>query len=188
MSQHDPDDLTQLLALASADDPEAREKLYQVVYGQLKKIAHGLINHRNAGDLQTTALVHELFLKFERGQHCKSFVNRKVFFSVASRAMQQILIDHKRKRDQSLDGSHLQKHPLDAVIHSLEERSQTAIDSLTGALKQLEAVAPRQAAVVSYRFFVGLTIEQIAELLGVAAGTVERDWRLARAKLFSKLQ
>lgn len=187
MSHDISDELTQLLALAGADDPIAKDQLFRMVYQQLRDVASRLIARGQRGDLQTTALVNELFLKLERGQHFRTLANRKIFFAVSIRAMQQILIDHGRHRRRSVDGHPRDKAPLDTVLESLETRANCEFDSLLEALHQLETESPRQHAVVTYRFFAGLSYPQIAELLGVSVGTCERDWRLARAKLYRLL-
>ncbi|MCA9167620.1 MAG: sigma-70 family RNA polymerase sigma factor [Planctomycetales bacterium] len=183
-----PDEFTRLLDLASRDDASAKERLFQLVYDQLRAIASRLLKGQFAGDLQTTALVHEAFIKFERGNHLRNFANRKVFFSVAIRAMQQVLIDHQRHRLRALDGPKQTVQSLDYLVDSIEERAQCKFDVLMKSLRRLEQESPRLHAVVTYRFFGGLSYSRLAELLDVSVGTAERDWRLARAYLLRMIE
>jgi RNA polymerase sigma factor (TIGR02999 family) len=186
--REDLTDITQLLQLAGAGDREARESLYRVVYDDLRRLARNLMRSRGAGDLESRALVNEVVLRFEKGDCLQSFENRRVFFSVAIRAMKQILISHYRRRKKEVGGSDQVREPLDLVVEAMEEQSGCDFEALNEALGELEVNSPRQHQVIMHRFFGGLTIAQTAEMLEISAGSVERDWRLARARLYRILR
>jgi RNA polymerase sigma factor (TIGR02999 family) len=181
-------DITGLLARAGAGDQLAKDRLYGAVYDELRRLAHTVMSSRHRGDLQSTALVNEVVLRFEKAQCLQSFANRRVFFSVAIRAMDQILINHYLLRKKEVDSSDRRREPLDAVVEAIEEQCGCDFEALHDALEKLEVDSSRQHAVIMHRFFGGLTIAQTATLLEVSEGTVERDWRLARAKLYRMLK
>ena len=109
-------------------------------------------------------------------------------FGMANRAMRQILVDHARKRKTDKRGGDYQRASLDIVLDNFETNNQCRFEDLESALESLEKTSPRQREVVELRFFSGLSIEGVAGVLEVSVGTVERDWRLARAKLFQLLR
>jgi len=176
------------LQLAGSGDLEAKESLYGLVYDELRQLASKLMRFRACGDLDSTALVNEVVIRFEKGECLRTFTNRRVFFSVAIRAMNQILINHYHGRNKNVDGGPRVREPLDAVILAMEEQCGSDFEALHHALERLEGESPRQHSVIMHRFFGGLTITQAAELLEVSEGTVERDWRLARARLYRFLR
>lgn len=142
-----------------------------------------MLYRRRASEIQTTMLVNEVFLKFEKANALEAIANRRVFFSVASRAMRNILVDQHRRRRKAIDSPDRSIEPLDSAVLDFEERTGYDVDKLSVALEELERSSPRQHAVVMHRFFADRTVAETAELLNVSSGTVERDWRLARAKL-----
>jgi RNA polymerase sigma factor (TIGR02999 family) len=179
------DEVTKLLRSSAAGDVARSERLLELVYAELKRIAHRqLSRERFADTLQTTALVHEAYLRLV-GQHELSWENRRHFFGIAARAMRQILVDHARHRHaRKRDGG----HPVtldDAVAASAAPAED--ILGVDEALGRLAAVAPRAAQVVELRYFAGLSLEETAEALGVAPATVKRDWMSARAWLQREL-
>jgi RNA polymerase sigma factor (TIGR02999 family) len=178
-------DLTELLAAAGAGESGALERVLPLVYDELKLLAESLFREeRTDHTLQTTALVHEAYLRLV-GQHELSWENRRHFFGIAARAMRQILVDHARHRHaRKRDGG----HPVtldDAVAASAAPAED--ILGVDEALGRLAAVAPRAAQVVELRYFAGLSLEETAEALGVAPATVKRDWMSARAWLQREL-
>jgi len=180
--------LTDLIRRASRNDVEGKSLLYSEIYDELRKVAHRFIRHERDNEFQTTALVNEVVLRFEKYDSLRSMANRKVFFSVASRAMNQILIDHYRRRKKLVDGPDRSAKSFDLILNHMEETLGIEFESLQVELQALERDYPRQHSVVMHKFFGGLTIGQTAELLGVSAQTVERDWRIARARLFRRLR
>ena len=183
----DTTSLTNLMQLAVRDSPGAKDALYKRVYDDLRVVAHRLIRHHRGTELQTTALVNEVVLRFEKADSIRSMKNRRVFFSVATQAMNQVLIDHYRKRSKLVDSPDQTAHPLDIILDEIEEQLGAGFDLLELELQRLAIESRRQHAVVMHRFFGGLTIHETAELLGVSTPTVERDWRIARARLFERL-
>ena len=173
--------VTLLLGRIQAGDEEAKERLFRVVYEELREAARGLMRGERKGHtLEPTALVHEAVIRLMQDGALEDAPNRKYFFGTAIRAMRQILVDHARHKKSLKQGGDRARVPLDDIQERLEQGSGTDLESLDQALGKLE---PRQREIVEHRFFGGLTAEQTAEQLGVSLGTVERDWRLARAKL-----
>lgn len=175
----------------------ALDALFPVVYAELRRIAHRRLRSEAAGHtLSTTALVHETYLKLAE-QRLEGFGNRAHFFALAARAMRRILVDYARRHGArkrpdprqrlslaSLEDSGLQAGQARAA--EVAERAELLL-AVDLALEQLGAVDERLARVVEYRFFVGLTEPETAELLGVTPRTVTRDWVRARAWLLTHL-
>ncbi len=149
------------------------------LYGELREMAASYLRkERPNHTLQPTALVHESYLRLV-SQHAVDWGNRLHFLSIAARMMRRILANHAiaRKRHKRDSGEPLLE--LDAAV-DFQDRTQLSVIKLEDALRDLEALDPRQARVVELRFFGGLTMEETAELLGVSAVTVKRDWVTAR--------
>ena len=183
----DGDSVTRLLQGAASGDVEAKQELYELIYDDLRDAARRVLRGKHRGDYQTTMLVNESLMRFERQGVLEQFSkNRRVFFSVAIRAMHQLLVDHyrRRKRETNKLGEVV---PWDHAIDSIEKQLKVNFDDLSQALETLEQDSPRQYEVIMHRFFGGLTIPETAETLGISETTVERDWRLARAKLVRQL-
>ena len=179
--------ITKLLK-QSVDDSAAREELFNLIYDDLRAAAHRALQKGFRGDLQTTALVNESMLRFQDSEVMRKYSeNRRVFFSVAIRAMQQVLLNHfrKRKREVSLNAD--VDHPFTQVISRIEATFQVDFESLYEALEELRGANTRQHAAITHRFLGGLSVSETAELLGVSVGTIERDCRLAKAKLLRLL-
>jgi RNA polymerase sigma factor (TIGR02999 family) len=181
-------EVTRLLAASEAGDEQALEQLFPLVYEELRRIARRHMREEQAGHtLQTTALVHETYIKLAGRQ--PRWQDRAHFFAIAARAMREILIDYARTKSRGKRGGGLRPLPLDesdgGAVMPLESL-QELID-LDEALKGLAVLAPRQSRVVELRYFGGLTVEETAEVLGVSPGTVAIEWRLARGWLKSEL-
>ena len=156
------------------------------VYGELRSIAHAyLLRERQADTLSTTALVHEAYLKLVN-QTEVSARGRTYFFGAAARAMRQILVDHARRRNSLKRGGDQKRAELDSIHLAVDDFAAELLD-LDEALQQLAVSYPRQADVVEFRFFGGMSIEEIATALGLSASTVKQDWALARAWLYRHL-
>lgn len=176
-------EITQLLHDWKTGNREALDKLLPIVYDELRRVAHRLLLSEDAETLPTTALVHEAYLKLV-DQHSVDWENRGHFFSIASQAMRRILVDHARARHTvKRDGI---KISLDNAETVSVEVNQTLID-LDVALNELATFDELQANVVELRYFGGLTYEQTAQVLGVSVSTVQREWMIARAWLFRKI-
>lgn len=180
-----PGEVTQLLKELSVGNREAEEKLFPLVYNQLRRLAAARMRReRPDHTLQPTALVHEAYLKLNE-QRKVSWKNRAQFYAVAARVMRRILIDHAREIKASKRGGG-QKIPLEAwMAYSADTSGELlAIDQ---ALTRLAERDPRPSQVVELRFFGGCSEEEIAGILGISVRTVKRDWRIARAWLYTEL-
>lgn len=190
-----PEDVTALLSGISAGKDDAWNKLLSVVYRELHAMAHSAMRQERPGNtLQTTALVHEAYMRLVQG-HDASFENRAHFFSVAARAMRRILVDRARSRKAVKRGKGEKPLPLDKVEvgggqATAPENLFEDLDALDRALDKLgeQAAHKRKCTVVELRFFVGLTHEQTADVLGVSMATVARDWEFTRAWLFREMK
>ncbi len=184
--------VTQLLQEAREGRREAFDEVFPLVYDELRRIAHQrLMKHRPGRTLDTTALVHEAYLKLV-DQTKAGWQDRAHFFALASRAMRFILIDYARRRAAQKRGGRQEGAPFDAVQVAVGERAadERAADLLTlnQALEALTKVSERQGRLVEYRFFGGLTYEEIAEVTGRSVPTVKRDWQRARTWLYHAMQ
>jgi RNA polymerase sigma-70 factor, ECF subfamily len=180
------DDVTQLLIAWSNGDRAALDKLMPLVYEELRRRARQYMSRQQPGHtLQTTALIHEAFLKLVN-QPEKRWQNRAHFLGVAAQAMRHILIDYARSRECAKRGGagHLVSLEEGAVV-SVERAAELV--ALDDALSRLKDIDPRKTRVVEMRYFGGLTVEEISEVLKVSPDTVMRDWRLARTWLRREL-
>lgn len=179
---HPMSEVTQLLRDWSDGSSSAREELLQLVYTPLRELAGAhLRRERDGHTLQPTALVHELYLKLIK-QRRVDWSDRGHFFAVAAQMMRRILVDHARKKNSNKRGGEMISVALD---DALEVAAAESIDvvALDVAMEQLEAIFPQQSKIVELRFYGGLTIDETAEVLGVSAATISREWTMARAWL-----
>lgn len=180
------DDFDALLRRAGADgaaDPE----LLQRVYAELRGLADRLLLGERAGHtLSPTALVHEAWLRLAGGR-LGTVEDRRQFFAIAAHRMRQVLVDHARRRDAEKRGGGAERITLRTADASSRTGEVDAL-ALEQALQQLEAADPRKAQVVELRYFAGLEMGEVAELLGISRATAHRDWDVARAFLFRALQ
>jgi RNA polymerase sigma factor (TIGR02999 family) len=178
--------LTVLLNRMRQGDRGAGEQATALVYKELHEIAsRQLRRERHGHTLQTTALVHEAYLRLAGGGTLELH-NRVHFFAVASKQMRRILIDHARSTSAQKRGGGAAKIDLDKVQVGAEGRSVDVL-LLNQALEELERVEPRAARVVELRYFGGYTDQEAADVLGVSFATARRDWEFARAWLFDKI-
>ena len=185
---HDNDDVTGLLRSLRDGSETAWQRLIPLIYEDLRRVAHGAMRReRNGGTLQTTALVHEAFLRLMT-QRAARWADKRHFFRIAAESMRRILVDHARARLASKRGGDVTKVPLDDnVMSSWTPNECDRMLWIDAKLAELERVAPRQSQVVQLRFFAGLSEEEIADVLQVSTKTVKRDWKSARAWLASEL-
>lgn len=180
-------EVTKLLALASNGNVEALNRLVPLVYGELRRIARAqLRSERPDHTLSTTALVHEAYLRLV-DQSRVQWRDRAHFYGVAATAMRRILVNHAQARRAQKRGGGAVAVPLDESLPALEETQAAELLALNEALERLEEFNPRGARVVEYRFFAGLTHEEVAEVLGVSTITARRAWSAARAWLRREL-
>lgn len=181
-------DVTELLQALGAGNEGALDELFGVVYGELRRLAHDQ-RKRWIGEetLNTTALIHEAYLKLARGEDAR-WQDRGHFFAVASKAMRHILIDRARRSRATKRGG--KEAPGSLSESDTPEIEATALEDLLAldeALDLLQAQDARQAQVVECRFFGGLGVDETAEAVGVSSATVKRDWRAARVWLYDAL-
>ncbi|MCC5907295.1 MAG: sigma-70 family RNA polymerase sigma factor [Balneolaceae bacterium] len=180
-------EITRLLAEAQNGDKAALDSLYPHVYGELKNIAKKHLSYeRNAHTLQKTALVHELYLKM-LGQSEVEWQNRAHFYSIASRCMRQILVDYARKKVALRRGGKNRAITLDEEKLDLEEHAEEIIE-MSDLIKKLSEIDSRRGQVVEMRFFGGMSIPEISEVLQVTTRTVDRDWAKAKLWLYNELK
>jgi RNA polymerase sigma factor (TIGR02999 family) len=180
-------DITVLLQELTQGDERAPEVLLPLVYEELKRLAGGYMrNEREGHTLQTTALVHEAYIRLVDWKNA-DWQNRAHFFAVAAQMMRRILVDHARRRNAEKRGSGGQKIALDDAVSFAEERD-IDLFALDEALTQLEAFDKRQCRIVELRFFGGLTIDETAEVMKLSPATVKNEWTMARTWLYSRLK
>lgn len=187
MAESSPNQITQLLVAWSNGDESARERLVPVVYDQLRHLArHYMKRERPGHTLQTTALVHEAYIRLVGAENLH-WQNRAHFFAVSAQLMRRILIDIARQRLQlKRGGGALQVSIVDELAVSAEPGVDLlALDEALSRLKELNA---RQEEIVELRYFGGLKEEEIAEVLKISLRTVQQDWRLARLWLYRELK
>ncbi len=180
MQTAESDTISALVAdlLPAADDPAIAAAL-PAVYEELRELATNYLRReRSDHTLQPTALVHESYLRL-RTQQTVDWGNRLQFLSIAARMMRRILSDHATARAAEKRGGGVTKLQLDAALNFYDEHA-ISIRAVDEALRDLEAMDPRQARVVELRFFGGLTIEETAELMSLSEATVKREWTTAR--------
>jgi RNA polymerase sigma-70 factor (ECF subfamily) len=178
--------ITQLLAELTNGNKQIVDTLMPLVYKELHQIAHlNLRNERRDHTLNATALVHEAYFKLV-DQTRVSWQNRAHFYAIASQAMRRILINYAyQHKAQKRGGENVKITFVDENI--MRESKPEELIALDEALNQLQIINERQSKIIEYWFFVGLTHEEIAEVLGISVPTVRRDWRLARAWLSREL-
>jgi RNA polymerase sigma factor (TIGR02999 family) len=178
-------EVTILLRDWTAGKPEALDRLFEAVYPELRRIAGALFrNERPEHLLQPTSVVNELFLKLIR-QRSLRFEDREHFYSLSARLMRRVLMDHARSQLRSKRDGGVQV-PFEEGLAWIEASSVDAID-LDRVLNELEALDPRQCRMVEFRFFLGFTAEETAELINTSKATVDRELRFVRAWLYERL-
>ena len=183
----DAADITAQLQAWVAGEPTARETLFPLVYDELRRIAHRQLQGEWQGHtLDTTALVHEAYLRLV-DQTRTGFTDRAHFFAVAANAMRRILVDYARRYLADKRGGAPRRVTLTDDMLVAEERADTLL-AINDALLELSRIDERLSKVVECRFFGGLTEEETAEVLGVTARTVRRDWTKAKGWLHRTLK
>ena len=154
-----------------------------LVYDELRRLAHHYLRQeRSDHTLQSTALVHEAYLRLA-GQNPPQWQNRAHFFGIAAHIMRQILVEHARSRGTAKRGGNACTLALDEAV-ALPQQVNVDVIALDKALQELSELDAQQSRIVELRFFAGLTIEDTSEVLGISPATVKRDWITARAWLF----
>jgi RNA polymerase sigma-70 factor (ECF subfamily) len=178
-------EVTQLLKAMHRGDPEAAGKLLPLVYAELHRLARSYMRKERPGHtLQPTALINEAYLRLAQGS--TDWQSRAHFIAVSANIMRRILVDHARAHLAAARGGKLQQVEWDDAFGLPAERSRELL-ALDDALPRLEAINPRQAKIVELRYIVGLTFDEIANVLDIAPRTAKRDWALARVWLFETI-
>lgn len=181
------ENITQLLIEVTNRNSAAVDVLLPLIYDELRSLAANYLRReRSNHTLEPTALVHEAYLRMV-DQTQVNWQNRAHFFGVAAQMMRRILVDHARSHNAEKRGQDFQKLSLDENIDKSDERSSELI-ALDDALQALTEMDEQKARIVELRFFGGLSIDETAEVLGVSAPTVKRQWRMAKAWLYGQVQ
>jgi RNA polymerase sigma factor (TIGR02999 family) len=176
-------EVTRLLEAAEAGDREALDRLVPLVYEDLRRVAHRQLDREGGGHtLQTTALIHEAYLKLAGGGSV-SATSRAHFLAIAARAMRQVLVDYARRRKAAKRGSGV----ISVTLGDEPQPSDASAEDLLALDEALTQLDPRQRQVIECRFFGGMEEKDIAAALGVSERTVRRDWVKARAWLYKSL-
>ena len=178
--------ITQLLQRWSLGDREAAERVFPLIYGELRRLAaKELRREREGHTLQATAIVHEAYLRLV-GQEGFEWPSRAQFFAFAAHLIRRILVDYARQHNCRKRGGRAERVTLVDAMGLVDAPSADLV-AVDEALARLEAIDPRKARIVELRFFAGLTLEETAEQLAISADTVGREWRRAKAWLYDEL-
>jgi len=185
-AERSPEAITRLLNAWQQGDASARDRLFVLVYEELRRRATAhLRRERRDHTLRPTALVHEAYLRL-MGQDRAQWQGRSQFFAIASETMRRVLVDHARERKAAKRGGAAVRVALEEDVAATDAREVDLI-ALDTALDELADLDRRQSRVVELRFFGGLGTAEIAEVLDVSRATVDRDWRFARTWLYRRL-
>ena len=187
MSNDAPNEITGMLLEPTNGNHEIVDRILPHIYDELKRLASSYLRReRPDHTLQPTALVHEAYMKLI-DQNRVQWQNRAHFFGIAAQVMRRILLDHARKHQAGKRGGEAEKLPLEEEILVVSHDRSSELIALDDALAALAEFDPQKAKIVELRYFGGLSIEETAEVLGVSVPTVNRQWRMAKAWLFSQL-
>jgi RNA polymerase sigma factor (TIGR02999 family) len=181
-----PENVTQLLIGWGQGDKEALDRLVPIVYDELRRQAARYLRRERVGHtLQTTALIHEAYLRLvdQRNVHWQ---NRAHFFGIAAQLMRRILVDHARTKKRAKRGGSDLRVSLGDVQAVVKGKDLNVV-ALDEALDRLAEIDEQQSKIVELRFFSGLTVEETAEVLGISTATVKRDWSMAKAWLHREI-
>ena len=179
--------ITALLAGWKAGDPAALDRLVELAYPELRRIAHQQLGRRRPGEsLESAALASEVYLKLLRAGSldCE---NRVHFLALCAQVMRRILVDHARQRAAAKRGGEAVQVPLDEAAAAVRGADAVDVIDLDAALEALARLDPRKSRLVELRYFAGLTIEEAARVLEISVETAKRDWRMAKAWLLAQL-
>lgn len=186
MHSDSPDQVTQLLVRWRGGDRQALDTLMPIVYGELRRMAHHYLQReRSDHTLQSTALVHEAYVRLV-GQKVPEWQSRAHFFGVAARLMRQILVEYARGHQAAKRGGNACKVTLEEGS-LMAQQADLDVVMLDDALQDLAKLDEQQSRIVELRFFAGLTIDDTSEVLGISAATVEREWSTARLWLHREI-
>jgi RNA polymerase sigma-70 factor (ECF subfamily) len=186
MQSSHPTQLTRILQDLNNGDRDAPQRLWHAVYDEFRKLAASYLRReRNNHTLQPTALVHEAYLKLI-DQEGVDWKGRTHFFAVGAQAMRRILVDHARRHLAEKRGGHRQRIELDEGLF-VDSKHNEDLLSLEDAMTKLAELDPQQAKMVELRFYGGLKVDEVAEVLKMSKRSVEREWTMVRAWLRREL-
>jgi len=180
-------DITALLTAWRKGESGALDRLMELAYPELRRIAHQQLGRRRPGEsLESAALANEAYLKLVRsgGIGCESRVH---FLALCAQVMRRIFVDHARQRASAKRGGDAARVPLDDCVVSGGDAHGVEVLDLDAALDVLARLDPRKSRLVELRYFAGLTLEEVAGVLDISVETAKRDWRMARAWLLAEL-
>jgi RNA polymerase sigma-70 factor (ECF subfamily) len=181
------DNVTLLLAQLRDGSQDAANRLIPLIYTELRRMAGAYMRREQPGHtLQATAVVHEAYMRLVEGQQ-GPWQNRAHFFGIAAHTMRQVLVDHARRRHAGKRGGpSARKVAIDDALFIAPDKLEDVI-AIDEALERLAAIDPRQSRLVELRFFAGLNVEEVAEVMGISPVTIKREWRSAKAWLHREL-
>ncbi len=180
-------EITHILSQLESGDPSATEQLLPLVYAELRKLAAARLAQEQPGQtLQSTALVHEAYLRLVGNENQARWDSRGHFFAAAAEAMRRILVEAARRKRRIKHGGQRQRVDLDSAC-LVEEAPSWDLLALDEALTKFNVLEPAKAALVKLRFFAGLTMPEAAAALGISLATAERHWTFARSWLYAEL-
>ena len=181
-------DVTQILSAIELGDAQAAGELLPLVYEELRKLAaHKMANEMPGQTLQPTALVHEAWLRLVGKDGQARYKSRGHFFSAAAESMRRILIENARRKQAQRHGGGQQRVDVQEIEIATEVKSDELL-ALNDALDKFAQLDPAKTELVKLRYFVGLTIEEAAEILGISPPTAKRHWTFARAWLYAEIK
>ena len=187
MSKEPPHEITRMLLELTDGNEEVVNQILPHIYDELRRLASSYLRReRSNHTLQPTALVHEAYMKLIDQSRVK-WQNRAHFFGIAAQVMRRILMDHARKHTAEKRGGEAELLPIEEEILIVSHDKSAELIALDDALQQLAEMDERKAKIVELRYFGGLSIEETAEVLGVSVPTVNREWRMAKAWLYSEI-
>jgi RNA polymerase sigma factor (TIGR02999 family) len=180
-------DVTRILTAIEQGEPHAAEQLLPLVYDALRQLAAQKMAQEKPGQtLEATALVHEAYLRLVDGKQAGQWDSRRHFFAAAAEAMRRILVDNARKKQTEKHGGMRQRINLDEIDLAAETPAPELL-AVDEALTRLAAEDPLKAQLVSLRYFVGMTVQEAADALGISRATADRYWSYARTWLYCEL-
>jgi RNA polymerase sigma factor (TIGR02999 family) len=181
-----PQNVTELLVGWSNGDKEALDRILPIVYDELRKQAARYLRRERVGHtLQTTALIHEAYIRLVDQKNVR-WQNRAHFFGISAQLMRRILVDHARSKRRAKRGGSDIRVSLDDA-HLITKETELDIIAVDEALERLAKIDEQQSKIVELRFFSGLTVEETAEVLNISPATVKRDWSMAKAWLHREI-
>jgi RNA polymerase sigma factor (TIGR02999 family) len=180
-------DVTRILSQLESGDPSAADQLLPLVYQELRRLARRrLADERRGATIQATALVHEAYLRLVDVSHQQRWDSRWHFFSAAAEAMRRIVVENARRKARVKHGGEFQRVELHEAL-AVNETAGAEVLALDEALSELALEAPDKAELVKLRYFVGMTLEEAAEAMGISSATASRNWTYARTWLFDAI-